>query len=169
MYKSSSSSSSSSYETLTLPSLSSLSSYILNYSHFDTNCNQWFCFTGCWTVARVTGTAQRASPPWHIPGIPSPHNLIFSYHHTIISPWYHNLISSSLFCQCGEPRGFFGKPSHFLESIILALPKSVSSIVCITIIPILPVTINVTIIIITIIITIITIIIMAYQQNSKEN
>jgi len=25
--------------------------------------------------------------------------------------------------QCGEPRGFFGKPSHFLESIILALPK----------------------------------------------
>jgi Zyg-11 family protein len=25
--------------------------------------------------------------------------------------------------QCGEPRGFFGKPAHFLESIILALPK----------------------------------------------
>ena len=86
MYKSSSSSSSSSYETLTLPSLSSLSSYILNYSHFDTNYNQWFCITGCWTVARVSGPTQRASSPWYIPGIPQPHILISSFHHiTIIS------------------------------------------------------------------------------------
>ena len=98
---------------------------------------------GCWTVTRVPGPAQRASPPWHLPGI-SIFNVnsvltnavgipLLTFDSSILSK-FSRLSSTgkgyiSIVSQCGEPRGFFGKPAHFLESVILALPKSVSSII----------------------------------------